>query len=77
MATAYNSFTLCEAYVGSICSAKKSIDQIYGFPSRHVRGGDKKQKCGCDLASQAGREIKSSPLSTQTTFVKQFLLLHL
>ncbi len=47
------------------------------FPSRHVGGGDKKAGMGCDLASQAGREIESSLLSTQTIFMKQFLPLHL
>jgi len=73
MATAHNAFTLSEAYGGSLCSALRTLIRRMAFPSRQMRGGAKKQKCGCDLTFQAGRMVKSSLHSTQTTSVKQFL----
>jgi hypothetical protein len=44
-ATAYNSFALCEAYIGSSCSDKESIGETNGFSLRLLRGGDKKRRC--------------------------------
>jgi hypothetical protein len=73
----YNSFIICEAYVGSICSGKRSIDQTNGFPLRHSKVMRQERRSeDAVMRAFADQETCNSPLSTQTTFVKEFLPFH-